>query len=173
DIDKYWYTYDFIDQISAEGIGPNTTEIVVLSVELAESNGDVLKPTPLKKFDEGFLMDLTYYKGNFDVIVPLKALKDITIGKDDLELEVYLQLCDTSRCLPPEPYSVIVSSDTYNSDDNESILTASTTKLEESDDHKDEPIITESSAEREESKKKGIWSFHWFAMLAGGAALLT
>lgn len=173
DIDKYWYTYDFIDQISPEGIGPNKTEIVVLSAELAESNGDVLKPTPLKKFDEGFEMDLTYYKGTFDVIVPLKALKDITIGKDDLEIEVYLQLCDTVRCLPPEPYSVIVSSETYNSNDNESIIAASTKQLEESDDHKDEPIITESSAEIEASKKKGIWSFLWFAMLAGGAALLT
>ncbi len=173
DIDKYWYTYDFIDQISSEGIGPNTTEIVVLSAEFAESNGNVLKPTPLKKFDEGFEMDVTYYKGNFDVIVPLKALKDITIGKDALELEVYLQLCDTVRCLPPEPYSLIVSADTYNSDENESILAASTTKLEEGDDHKEEPIITESSAEIEESKKKGIWSFLWFAMLAGGAALLT
>lgn len=173
DIDKYWYTYDFIDQISPEGIGPNTTEIVVLSAELAESNGDVLKPTPLKKFDEGFEMDLTYYKGTFDVIVPLKALKDITIGKDDLEIEVYLQLCDTVRCLPPEPYSVIVSSETYNSNDNESIIAASTKQLEESDDHKDEPIITESSAEIEASKKKGVWSFLWFAMLAGGAALLT
>lgn len=173
DIDKYWYTYDFIDQISPEGIGPNTTEIVVLSAELAESNGDVLKPTPLKKFDEGFEIDLTYYKGTFDVIVPLKALKDITIGKDDLEIEVYLQLCDTVRCLPPEPYSVIVSSETYNSNDNESIIAASTKQLEESDDHKDEPIITESSAEIEASKKKGVWSFLWFAMLAGGAALLT
>jgi thiol:disulfide interchange protein DsbD len=173
DIDKYWYTYDFIDQISPEGIGPNATEIVVLSAELAESNGDVLKPTPLKKFDEGFEMDLTYYKGTFDVIVPLKALKDITIGKDDLEIEVYLQLCDTVRCLPPEPYSIIVSSDTYDSEENESIIAASTTSLEKSDDHKDEPIITESSAEIEESKKKGIWSFLWFAMLAGGAALLT
>jgi thiol:disulfide interchange protein DsbD len=173
DIDKYWYTYDFIDQISPEGIGPNTTEIVVLSAELAESNGDVLKPTPLKKFDEGFEMDLTYYKGTFDVIVPLKALKDITIGKDDLEIEVYLQLCDTVRCLPPEPYSIIVSSETYNSNDNESIIAASTKQLEESDDHKDEPIITESSAEIEASKKKGVWSFLWFAMLAGGAALLT
>ena len=173
DIDKYWYTYDFIDQISPEGIGPNKTEIVVLSAELAESNGDVLKPTPLKKFDEGFEMDLTYYKGTFDVIVPLKALKDITIGKDDLEIEVYLQLCDTVRCLPPEPYSIIVSSETYNSNDNESIIAASTKQLEESDDHKDEPIITESSAEIEASKKKGVWSFLWFAMLAGGAALLT
>lgn len=173
DIDKYWYTYDFIDQISPEGIGPNTTEIVVLSAELAESNGEVLKPTPLKKFDEGFEMDLTYYKGTFDVIVPLKALKDITIGKDDLEIEVYLQLCDTVRCLPPEPYSIIVSSDTYDSEENESIIAASTTSLEKSDDHKDDPIITESSAEIEESKKKGIWSFLWFAMLAGGAALLT
>ena len=173
DIDKYWYTYDFIEQISPEGIGPNTTEIVVLSAELAESNGAVIKPTPLKKFDEGFQMDITYYKGIYDVIVPLKALKDITIGKDPLELEVYLQLCDTARCLPPEPYSLIVSADTYNSEDNESIIAASTTTLEEGDDHKDEPIITESSAEIEESKKKGIWSFLWFAMLAGGAALLT
>lgn len=173
DIDDYWYTYDFVDQISEEGIGPNTTEIVVLSNELAATNGDLLRPTPLKKFDEGFQMDVTYYKGTFDVIVPLKALKDISLAKDELTLEVYLQLCDTVRCLPPEPYSIIVSSETYSSEDNESIIAASTTNLEESDNHNSEPIVTESSSEIEKSKKKGVWSFLWFAMLAGAGALLT
>jgi len=174
DIDKYWYTYDFIDQISDEGIGPSTTEIVVLSSELAEPNGDLIKPTPLKKFDEGFEMDLTYYKGNYDVILPVKALKDFTIGKDEFIVEVYLQICDTARCLPPEPYNVIVGSNVYNAEDNASIIEASSKLLEKSKEHKkQEKIITESSAEIEESKKKGVWSFLWFAMLAGGAALLT
>ncbi len=178
DIDKHWYTYDFIDQISNEGIGPNTTEIVVLSKELATTNGDLIKPTPLEKFDEGFEMNLTYYKGTFDVIVPLKALKNFTIGKEELSLEVYLQLCDTARCLPPEPYNLIISSDTYNASDNEKIINESSEKLLLAKEKhkvvkKEEKIITESSAEIEESKKKGVWSFLWFAMLAGGAALLT
>ena len=178
DIDKYWYTYDFIDQISKEGIGPNTTEIVVLSNELATTNGDLIKPTPLKKFDEGFEMDVTYFKGTFDVIVPLKALKNFTIGKEELSIEVYLQICDTVRCLPPEPYSLVVSSEIYNASDNEKIINESSEKLALAKDkhkveEKDEQIITESSAEIEASKKKGVWSFLWFAMLAGGAALLT
>lgn len=174
DVDKYWYTYDFIDQISDEGIGPSTTEIVVLSSELAESNGDVIKPTPIKKFDEGFQMDVTYYKGNFDVILPVKALKDFTIGKEELLIEVYLQLCDTTSCLAAVPYNVLVNTEAYDSSENEAIINASNKRLEESQEHKgDEKIITDSSAEIEASKEEGIWSFLWFSMLAGAAALLT
>lgn len=174
DVDKYWYTYDFIEQISDEGIGPSTTEIVVLSTELAEANGDIIKPTPIKKFDEGFEMDVTYYKGNYDVILPVKALKDFTIGKDELKIEIYLQLCDTTSCLSAVPYNVIVSTDTYDASENQSIIDASTSKLEKSKEHKkEEKLTTDSSAEIEDSKKEGVWSFLWFSMLAGAAALLT
>lgn len=170
DIDDYWYTYDFIEQISKEGIGPMQTEIAVLTKDLAEMNGTVITPTPHKKFDEGFQFDITYFKDNFDVIVPLKALKNISIGKDVFTLEVYLQLCDTIRCLPPDPYNIKVSSETFNPADVEFFANKNKTEVKESND---EVIETESSTAIEETKKEGVWSFLWFAMLAGAAALLT
>lgn len=171
DIDKYWYTYDFVMQVSEEGIGPMETQLAVKSEDMAEVNGEIIKPKPLEKFDEGFQFDITYYKGNFDVILPVKALKDIDFESDEMNVEIYIQLCDTSRCLPPEPYEFKVGADVFNPEDYDFFVNRDEESLDAGDE--DEVIITESSAEIEESKKKGIWSFLWFAMLAGGAALLT
>lgn len=171
DIDKHWYTYDFVMQVSEEGIGPMETQLAILSDDMAEVNGEIIKPKPLEKFDEGFQFDITYYKGNFDVILPVKALKDIDFESDEMNVEIYIQLCDTVRCLPPEPYELRVGADVFNPEDYGFFVNRNNEALDA--DEEDEVIITESSAEIEESKKKGIWSFLWFAMLAGGAALLT
>lgn len=170
DLDEHWYTYDFVEQISPEGIGPTTTEIAILSTELAEINGDIITPKPLKKFDEGFQFDLTYFKGKFDIIVPVKALKDFTIGKDELMTEVYVQICDTVRCLPPEPYNLAVGTTTFTPEDYDFFVNRNNTSVSESSD---EQLSTESSEAIEDSKKEGVWSFLWFSMLAGAAALLT
>lgn len=170
DLDEHWYTYDFVDQISPEGIGPTTTEIAILSTELAEINGDIITPNPRKKFDEGFQFDLTYFKGTFDVIVPVKALKDFTIGKDELMTEVYVQICDTVRCLPPEPYNLVVSTTTFDPNDYDFYKNRNEAKVITPDN---EQLSTESSTQIEDSKKEGVWSFLWFSMLAGAAALLT
>lgn len=173
DLDPGWHTYDFVDQISPEGIGPSTTEIAVLSKDLAEINGDIIKPKPHKKFDEGFQFDVTYYKGNFDVLVPLKALKDFTIGKDELLMEVYIQVCDSTRCLPPQPYNVAVGTTIINPQDYDFFINQDKTELTQGKDETKEVMQTDAKTAIEESKDKGIWSFLWFAMLAGGAALLT
>jgi thiol:disulfide interchange protein DsbD len=173
DIDKYWYTYDFVMQVSEEGIGPMETQLAILSDDMAEVNGEIIKPKPLEKFDEGFKFDITYYKGNFDVILPVKALKDINFESDVMNVEIYIQLCDTVRCLPPEPYELRVGADVFNPEDYDFFVNREDESLAETDESGDDVIVTESSAEIEETKKKGVWSFLWFAMLAGAAALLT
>jgi len=172
DVAKYWYTYDFVMQLSDEGIGPNETQLAILTEGIAEINGDLIKPKPLNKYDEGFQMDVNYYKGNFDVILPVKALKDINFESDEMMVEVYIQLCDTTRCLPPEPYELKVGNEVFSPQDYDFFVNRNEAALEGTDDKK-EVIVTESSAEIEETKKKGIWSFLWFSMLAGAAALLT
>jgi thiol:disulfide interchange protein DsbD len=172
-LDKGWHTYDFVDQISPEGIGPSTTEIAVLSKDVAEISGDIIKPKPHKKFDQGFQFDVTYYKDNFDVLVPLKALKDFTIGKDELLMEVYIQVCDSTRCLPPQPFNVAVGTAVINPNDYDFFANKDEAQLEQSESTENKVMQTEAKAAIEASKEKGIWSFLWFAMLAGGAALLT
>lgn len=173
DLDKGWHTYDFVDQISPEGIGPSTTEIAVLSKDIAEMNGEVIKPAPLKKMDEGFKFEVDYYEGNFNVLVPIKALKDFTIGKDELMMEVYIQVCDSTRCLPPQPYKVKVGTKIINPQDYDFYANKGKTVISKKEDNSPKTEETEANAEIEATKKKGIWSFLWFAMLAGGAALLT
>lgn len=173
DLDKGWHTYDFVDQISPEGIGPSTTEIAVLSKDIAELNGDIIKPAPHRKMDEGFKFEVDYYEGNFNVLVPIKALKDFTIGKDELMMEVYIQVCDSTRCLPPQPYNVKVGTTIIKPEDYDFYANRNKTEITQKDDNNTKVAETEANVEIEATKKKGIWSFLWFAMLAGGAALLT
>lgn len=167
-LDEYWYTYTNQDQISDEGIGPTTTEIIMYPEGLVEIVGDIQVPEPSQKYDEGFEMQLNYYNNKFSYIINLKALKDIDIIKDELYAEVYIQICDTSRCLPPEPYNVYVKeliekTELY-------YVPAQKGKKEDKGDGKS---VTDSSKEIDEAKKEGVWSFLWLAITSGALALLT
>lgn len=163
---KYpWYTYALKDQIGAEGIGPTTTEILVSPEESIELLPDMTLPKTKKKFDEGFLFELEYYKDQVDFVLPLKAKKDINLASDSLFVLVYLQLCDTVRCLPPEELKIYITPE---------VIEISEIPVEdEKTEIKSKPMQTESQKDIDEAKGKGIFSFLWFAMTAGALALLT
>ena len=138
-----WYTYDMKDQINKDGIGPTTTEITVLPTDDIELTGKVITPTPKSKYDDGFEMNLKYFKGkNIAFDIPVKAKKDLNFSKDSVSVDTYLQLCNHTSCLPPKDYYTKVSD----------------LKFEQ--------------AESEDSGG-GIFSFLWLAMTAGALALLT
>ena len=163
-MDDYWYTYSTEWQISDEGIGPSATEIVLKPEESLET-GEIKTPKPKRKFDDGFEMNIDYYNGKFQFVIPATATKALDFSKDSAFVEVYIQICDTVRCLPPEPYMVKISSETIES---------AFTSFEPFEYKKEKKVlVTESTQEIEDVKKKGIWSFLWFAMTAGAFALLT
>lgn len=158
DIDKYWYTYSLKEQVSKEGIGPTKTEITIPEKSLFKLDGAIKSDEPHKKFDKGFEMQIEYFEGTANFTIPLVATGDIDFNKDETYLEIYLQLCDTARCLPPETYKAYVSNAIY-----QKISAAS----------EDESLKTDSQKEIESKKKEGVFSFLWFAMSMGALALLT
>ncbi len=201
DFEKTWYTYGLEYQVGPEGIGPTQTEITVEPESLAAMTGSVIAPKPKSKQDEAFQMEIKYYTGKFEFIIPLKAKKDIDFSKDKLTVVFYAQQCDPVRCLPPDEYKAIVEANPYAAatqveeatkpetapetatDTEETITesekpdTAETAKADmqtPEDDKSDETIVqTESQTEIEQKKSEGIFSFLWFAMTAGALALLT
>lgn len=163
DIAKYWYTYGLTEQLNSEGIGPTPTEFT-LSNEKLELLSDIKYDKPLSKLDEGFGIKIDYFKGNVNFILKAKAKENFDFAFDTLSVITYLQQCDTTSCLQPEEFYIKVSNEVTSFDD--SII-----KTTDSDNNAVQ--LTESEKEIDEVKKKGIFSFLWFAMVAGAFALLT
>jgi thiol:disulfide interchange protein DsbD len=190
-IDPTHYTYSFQEQIGPDGIGPTRSEISVEPTSLAKISGKIQYPTTKSKYDEGFLMDIKYYKGSFAIEIPLEAKKDIDFSKDKLELVFVFQFCDSVSCLPPDFYKAIVTPTIYTSKFVEllqqnteetaidsSSITPNVNQLENNDKLQQAeataaPVISKSQSEIEAKKDEGIMSFIWFAMSAGALALLT
>lgn len=165
ELDDYWYTYSTELQLSDEGIGPSPTEIMLKPSESLELI-DIKVPKPKNKYDDGFEMNIDYYNGQLQFVVQAKALSDLNFENDSAFVNVYIQICDTVRCLPPEEYDIRIGSETVES--------AFPTFVPSTAGKKETKVLqTESSKEIEDVKKKGVWSFLWFAMSAGALALLT
>lgn len=180
-IDKRFYTYSFKYQEGPDGIGPTQSEVQVVNKELAEISGKTKFPKPKIKHDEGFNMDIEYYKGDFSIEIPLKAKKDLDFSKDKFKLQFIYQFCDSVSCLPPDYYGVTVGSKVYETTFDfasamidTATVTAPAQKTETITETKsDEQFTTKSQSEIETKKKEGVFSFIWFAMTAGALALLT
>ncbi len=192
-IPKPWYTYSTKEQIGPDGIGPTMTEFFILPEGLATVSGKVKSSKPKTKFDKGFEMNIEYYTGNFYFLIPFKAKRDINFAKNKLELVVYMQLCDTVRCLPPDDYKIRINNVLYpeaieEAEKNNNIINTDsavvssvidTTKVENnleninSKNNNVEEAKTESQSEIEKKRKEGVFAFLWFAIGAGALALLT
>lgn len=194
-IDKKYYTYSFNEQIGPDGIGPTPSELNFKSKDLAKINGKIQFPNPKRKYDEGFQMDLDYYKGTFSIEIPLLAKKDLDLAKDKLNFEFVFQFCDSVSCLPPDIYkvdwvynlyeskfskSLNISPTDTNSTIDANIQTEEQTSTNNSqieqvtvNQQKIEEVKSKSQSEIEAKKEEGVWSFIWFAMTAGALALLT
>lgn len=168
ELDEYWYTYTIKEQLSPEGIGPNTTEIIMYPEGLVELVGEIQTPEPSQKYDEGFEMQLNYYNNKFSYVLNLKASKDLYLVKDELYAEVYIQICDTTSCLPAEAYNVYIKDIIEKTE-----IYYNAAKKDHKEIKSDDKNVTDSSKEIEEAKQKGVWSFLWLAITSGALALLT
>ncbi len=190
-IDPTHYTYSFQKQIGPDGIGPTQSEISIEPKSLAKISGKIQYPATKTKYDEGFLMDIKYYKGSFALEIPLEAKKDIDFSKDNLELVFVFQFCDSVSCLPPDFYKTTVTPTIYtskfveslqqNAEENTIDSSSVTPAVNQSENNNKSqqaeataaPVVSKSQSEIEAKKDEGIMSFIWFAMSAGALALLT
>ncbi|MBI5326615.1 MAG: thioredoxin family protein [Ignavibacteriae bacterium] len=184
-LDKYWHTYSLKEQLGKEGIGPNKTEITVGPKEMASIIGKIKTPKPKVEYDKGFEINLEMYYGKVEFEIVLKAKKDLNFNKDKAYINIYIELCDTTSCLPSEDYKTFIGNKVYNpsvgliettdtsefaANSNDTTLTQTVTADKKSIKKVDE---TESQKEIDTKKSEGILSFLWFAMSAGAFALLT
>jgi thiol:disulfide interchange protein len=116
--DKTWYTYSLKEQLNKDGIGPVPTEITLTPDTAVELISEIIAPQPEKKYDEGFEMNIEYFKEELVFELPVKAKKDLDFETDEITAIAYMQLCDPTKCLPPTEYTAIVSAVPFKSSGN-------------------------------------------------------
>jgi thiol:disulfide interchange protein DsbD len=180
-----WHTYPTNEQLSSEGIGPSPTEFNFLPDNALKIDGKIKSSKPKTEYDKGFEFDIQLFEGKFEFTIPVVAKKDIDFATDKIQLLAYMQLCDTSRCLPGDDYKTTITADAWGKTDvadaaemveapetSEAIVPAPDA-LNQQIASAEQPVKTESQMEIEQKKSEGFLSFLLFAMGAGALALLT
>ncbi|MBX3044441.1 MAG: thioredoxin family protein [Ignavibacteriae bacterium] len=187
-LDEHWYTYGFIQVISPEGIGPTPTEISIDPKDKFEIISKAFVSKPKIKYDQGFEMDIEAYEVG-EIILPLTAKENIDFSKEKISVVLYLQLCDTVRCLPGADFPTVLTSETFEysdamiddkvelsisyGDDGYPVSVYVGDTNEKTADAKDAVQKTEATELMDQKKSEGIFSFIWFSMLMGAISLLT
>lgn len=81
--------------------GPIATSIGLPDGQAFRAAGPVEPGPPMSKYDETFAMDVEYYEGAAEFVVPVEAVKGAAPGKSAVTLNARYQACDDKQCLPP------------------------------------------------------------------------
>ncbi|WP_246075170.1 protein-disulfide reductase DsbD family protein [Gracilimonas mengyeensis] len=163
-IEGDWHLYSILN---AEDAGPFPTEFsaksnnFVLTGEVTESDADV-------EYDPNFETELGWHSSFASFAVPI-AIKTDREGRQNLDIEVYYQVCDDKVCLPPKTKSIIAAVEVAGVSENpvEAAITSASSNSEAVNDG------NSGSTSRSGLGGDGIFGFIWLAILAGFAALLT
>jgi thiol:disulfide interchange protein DsbD len=177
-IDRYWHTYG-----TRPVEGPMPTEITPGPKGVLRSGGKVkaLKGSHTA-YDKIWETEVEEWAGTVELDVPVRIDPSLKKGTAKAQINVYLQLCDTAACMPPEditlPLMVDVTAEAVaGAADTASAQAESPSKA----DHtsvtgkagSSTPILSDTQREIQQEKAKGLWSFFLYAMGWGFLALLT
>ncbi|MCX7879407.1 MAG: protein-disulfide reductase DsbD family protein [Ignavibacteria bacterium] len=176
EFEKGWYTYDLVEQVGPEGLGPQKTEIAFSPQKIFKLNGKIKTPKPVIKYDSAFQMKVRSFSGKFSFTIPLLSQQDIDFSKEKVYVEVYLQQCREELCLPALEFkTVVVPPLTQNGNllttKNEDSVSVDIVRQET--EVPSETISNDINTEIETAKKQGLLAYLLFAMGAGALALLT
>ncbi|HBQ61019.1 MAG TPA: hypothetical protein DD671_15730, partial [Balneolaceae bacterium] len=162
-IEGNWHLYSILND---EDAGPFPTEFSAKTNNFAIVGG-VTESAADVEYDPNFETELGWHSSFAEFTIPVTIKVDRT-GKQNLDIEVFYQVCDDKVCLPPTTKSIVAGVTVTGISDNpvpESVAGESA----EGDE------VVGELAEIKESAMggEGIFGFLWIAILAGFAALLT
>lgn len=94
-IEPHWHMYS--STLSGDE-GPLPTEITFNKNSNYELVGKIKEPTPIKKFDKNFQMELLFFDNEVTFTQEIRLLN----ANAQVSGEVSFMVCDDSRCLPPD-----------------------------------------------------------------------
>lgn len=177
-IDRYWHTYG-----TRPVEGPMPTEITPGPKGVLRSGGKVkvLKGSHTA-YDKIWETEVEEWSGTVELDVPVRIDPSLKKGSAKAQINLYLQMCDTAACMPPEditlPLMVDVTAEAVPGvTDTASAEAAPASK----GDHtsvtgkagSSTPVLSDTQREIQQEKAKGLWSFFLYAMGWGFLALLT
>ncbi|WP_428234939.1 cytochrome c biogenesis protein CcdA [Gracilimonas sp.] len=157
-IEGDWHLYSILNDKDA---GPFPTEFSAKSTNFVIT-GDVVESKADIEFDPNFEAELGWHSSFASFTVPV-AIKTNQTGSQNLDIEVFYQVCDDRVCLPPKSKSIIAGV---------TVTGISESPVEQAV-YKEESGSSGSEIKESSLGGDGIFSFIWVAILAGFAALLT
>jgi len=177
-IDRYWHTYG-----TKPVEGPMATEITPGPKGVLRPGGKVkvLKGSHTA-YDKIWETEVEEWSGAVELDVPVRIDPSLTRGSAKAQINLYLQMCDTAACMPPEDITLALTVDVTAEavagvTDTASAATGPASKA----DHtsvtgkagSSTPVLSDTQREIQQEKAKGLWSFFLYAMGWGFLALLT
>ena len=155
-IEGEWHLYSVLNDPDA---GPYPTEFSAKSDNFIIA-GDVVESKADIEFDPNFEAELGWHStyASFEIPVAVRADQQ---GRQNLDIEVFYQVCDDRVCLPPKRKSIIAAVE---------VVGVADVIAEGAEAGSNKAEITSS---RGGLGSEGVFSFMWVAILAGFAALLT
>jgi thiol:disulfide interchange protein DsbD len=87
-----------IKPLPEDAIGPIATEITFLNPENYTLISGIVEPDGIETFDTTFELDIKYFEDE----VAFQQKLNISDFEKPIEAEIYYNVCDDERCLPPE-----------------------------------------------------------------------
>lgn len=101
-IDEGWHIYGLKDYISADGGGPQKTEITMDGKTFSLLSQRIKTSKPLAVFDSSFEVNVEKFKHDAEFTLPITCLRSLAPGTYTATIVVYFQTCTSKNCLPPK-----------------------------------------------------------------------
>lgn len=175
-IDSGWHIY----APTSPKDGPIATTIALSKDSKSLVAGKVVQPTPEKKHDAGFNIDVEVYSDTISFGLPVTVASSAK-GAQKATIEIRYQACDDSTCMPPEnvkiPITFTPAAGAARADHKKPITTlpkpAAPEKTEKEGGVAGLVSQPPSSGGPTPLEKQPLLPFLWLSILAGFSALLT
>lgn len=171
-----WHIYS----LDTKG-GPVPTSFELPKNDSLELNGKAIAPAPMRKFDEGFSIEVGYYEGEATFAIPVKLKPGIS-GQQKVTVTVKSMACDANGCDPPMTDEVPTSFAVAEGPPRADRTAAMTAVPEQPAGYKPSDGGAPKSADGEvdefaddvqKAKDSGLWAFIVLSFVGGLLALLT
>jgi thiol:disulfide interchange protein DsbD len=105
-IDDGWHIYGLNNYISADGGGPQKTEITITGTSLKLLGSRIRTSKALAVFDSSFEVNVEKFKHSAELYLPVTSSRKLPAGTYTAEIVVYYQACTSKNCLPPKEVKI-------------------------------------------------------------------
>jgi thiol:disulfide interchange protein DsbD len=165
EVDDGWHVY----APTSDPDGGVPTAVALKKGAPFETAGRLAGPTPEKHAVEGLDLEVEYYPGDVDLLLPVRVAKEAALGQTEVHATVKYMACSDTSCTPPVEAELSAAVEVVAGEARpEYLKTGANSKA---------PLAavppTAAPDELAQAIEKGFWSFAWLAITMGLLALLT